>query len=233
MKQFLFMTAFLCTTIIGKLSAQNDAIKVLSNGNVGIGTETPAENLEVQGNIKTNGRLLDKTGIVMPVGTVLPFAGTTPPPGWLLCNGSSYSISGDQKDLYATIGFKYGSDGADKFKVPDLSGTFIQGAGPESLGTRGEPDQHSHTVTMPDRTFYTSNAGNHSHRFPDTWYYRKMDSGKYTSIDTNGDDVKNQSTQESGLHNHSVFVSTYSMYSTTSTDRNRPKWITLNYIIKY
>lgn len=235
MKHSLFITAFVCTAAISNLYAQTDALKILPNGNVGVGTEAPTEKLQVDGNVKANGRFVDKTGPVMPVGTILPYAGTTAPPGWLICDGTAYSISGDQKDLFAAIGYTYGNDGTTaKFKVPDLYGTFVQGATPwEPVGTWGYPDQHSHSVTMPKRSFGTEWAGDHNHFFPRTWYNRGMDKGAYTSIDTGGQDVTKQTTENAGGHWHVVNLDAYTMPSSVSNDRNRPKWIALNYIIKY
>jgi microcystin-dependent protein len=237
MKHFLFISAFVCITAIGKLHAQTDALKILPNGNVGIGTDAPVEKLQVDGNVKASGRFVDKTGVVMPVGTVLPFAGTTAPPGWLLCDGTAYSISGDQKDLFAAIGYTHGSDGTTaKFRVPDLRGCFTMGAAPalaEPVGVRGEPDQHWHYVDIPSRTLYTNFAGNHHHSFPGNWYKRNMDDGKYSGIDTGGSDVSQQTTQDAGSHQHEVNDWGQRLYTSYTNDRNRPKWIALNYIIKY
>jgi microcystin-dependent protein len=230
----LFITGLLCTIAINQLHAQTNALKIQPDGNIGIGTETPTEKLQVDGNVKANGRFMDKTGVVMPVGTILPFAGMTPPPGWLLCDGAAYSTTGDQKDLYAVITTLYGTDGSTKFRVPDLRGTFTVGAGAgDGIASRGEPDQHNHGVTVPERTFNTSWAGSHTHRFPASWYPRSLDKGAYTGIDTGGDDVKYQSTQEAGNHYHQVTEGSWWGATGYSNDRNRPKWIALNYIIKY
>jgi hypothetical protein len=230
----LFITALLCSTAAGQLNAQTNALKIQPNGNIGVGTETPTEKLQVDGNVKANGRFIDKTGPVMPVGTILPFAGMTPPAGWLLCNGASYSITGDQKDLYAVITTMYGTEGSDKFRVPDLRGTFITGAGAgDGAGSRGEPDAHNHSVAIPERTFVTGWAGIHNHKFPSIWYFNGFAKGGYTGIDTGGDDVRNQSTQDGGNHYHSVTEGAWMGTTSYTYDRNRPKWIALNYIIKY
>jgi microcystin-dependent protein len=96
-----------------------------SDGNVGIGTTAPREKLDV------NGRIFDTTGPVMPVGSVLPYAGATPPDeGWVLCDGSIYD--GQDRpyaDLYAVIATTYGvvttaEAGTKKkpFRVPNLCG---------------------------------------------------------------------------------------------------------------
>ena len=64
------------------------------------------------------GRVQDKTGFVSPVGSVIAFAGSTAPGGWLLCDGSNYSTV-DYADLFAVIGTSYGSTSGN-FLVPDL-----------------------------------------------------------------------------------------------------------------
>ncbi|GGH59181.1 hypothetical protein GCM10011379_05680 [Filimonas zeae] len=220
--------------------AQNNALKIQPNGNVGIGTETPTEKLEVEGNLKVNGRIMDKAGLVMPAGTILPYAGSVAPAGWLLCNGASYAKNGDQKDLYTIIGTMYGSDG-DKFRVPDLRGSFVMGAvsgdANDSLGKRGSADVHTHSVIIPPKTFSTTSAGNHSHKFPAKWYFRSLkDAGwldeKRNGIDTY-DRIENQTTQEAGAHTHEVTVELPAGTTNNSSGKNRPQWIALNYIIKY
>jgi len=44
----------------------------------------------------------------VPIGTVVPFASTTTPPKWLLCNGTEYRQD-SYEDLYETIGYTYGT----------------------------------------------------------------------------------------------------------------------------
>lgn len=50
------------------------------------------------------------------------------PQGWLRCDGRTYSIRQYQA-LFAIIGDTYGGDGINTFKVPDLQGRAIVGAG--------------------------------------------------------------------------------------------------------
>lgn len=61
-----------------------------------------------------------------PIGTVLSFAGLTPPNGYLLCDGATYAVA-DYQDLYDVIGNTYGGD-AEYFNVPNLIDKFIQGS---------------------------------------------------------------------------------------------------------
>lgn len=63
----------------------------------------------------------------IPVGVVLPFAGTTAPVGWQLCNGQAIS-RGNYAALYAVIGDTYGSgNGTTTFNLPDLRGRTVIG----------------------------------------------------------------------------------------------------------
>ena len=64
----------------------------------------------------------------VPSGTILPFAGTTVPTGFLLCNGALVSRT-TYANLYAAIGTKWGKgDGSTTFKLPDLRKRHLEGA---------------------------------------------------------------------------------------------------------
>lgn len=69
-----------------------------------------------------------------PLGTVLSFAGSKAPNGYLLCDGKSYAVA-DYEDLYAVIGNTYGGD-TENFNVPNLVDKFIQGS--STSGTEKE-----------------------------------------------------------------------------------------------
>ena len=57
----------------------------------------------------------------VPAGCVMPFAGATPPDGWLLCYGQATSRTG-YSDLFAAIGTTYGAgDGSTTGMSPDAS----------------------------------------------------------------------------------------------------------------
>jgi hypothetical protein len=123
----------------------DDTIVVTPDGKVGIGTDNPQEKLHV------NGRIRDLTGMLMPVGAVLPFAGPASfavggaPDGWLLCDGRTMS-SALYHDLYVVIGTRYGDGSQDSdtrpdklagdFNLPDLRGMFLRGVDdPDGPGT--------------------------------------------------------------------------------------------------
>lgn len=64
---------------------------------------------------------------ITPTGSVLAFAGSTSPAGWLLCDGSAVSRT-TYAALFAVIGTTYGTgDGSTTFNLPNLTDKFIQG----------------------------------------------------------------------------------------------------------
>ncbi len=68
----------------------------------------------------------------LPSGTVLPFAGTSAPSGYLLCFGQAISRS-TYASLFTAIGTTYGAgNGSSTFNVPDLRGRAI--AGQDDMG---------------------------------------------------------------------------------------------------
>lgn len=63
----------------------------------------------------------------IPVATILPFAGTVAPTGFLLCNGQTVSRV-TYADLYTAVGTSFGSgNGSTTFHVPDFRGRFLRG----------------------------------------------------------------------------------------------------------
>ena len=64
-----------------------------------------------------------------PTGTIIPYAGSTAPSGFLLCDGSAVSRT-TYSALFAVIGTTYGEgDGNSTFNLPDLTDRVLQGAG--------------------------------------------------------------------------------------------------------
>ncbi len=90
-------------------------------------------------------------------GAIMAFAMSTPPPGWIICNGYALSRT-TYAALFAKIGTTYGAgDGATTFNIPDARGKFVRAADLNSgidpgrvLGTDqmdGFPD-HGHVNTL-------------------------------------------------------------------------------------
>lgn len=64
-------------------------------------------------------------GMSVPAGSVIQFAGVTPPAGYLECDGSAVSRVG-YPHLFSAIGISYGvGDGNSTFNLPNLSGDLL------------------------------------------------------------------------------------------------------------
>lgn len=64
-------------------------------------------------------------------GTVLDYAGTVAPDGWMLCYGQSL-LRSDYPDLFARIGTAFGAADANHFSLPDYRGRVA--AGKDDMG---------------------------------------------------------------------------------------------------
>ena len=66
-------------------------------------------------------------GAGVPTGAIMFFHATTPPDGWLPCNGQNVSRT-TYANLFSVIGTTYGSgDGSTTFTLPNLHHRFLEG----------------------------------------------------------------------------------------------------------
>lgn len=115
-------------------------------------------------------------GSGVPVGTVVPFAGTSAPSGWLFLYGQAISRD-DYSSLFAALGTTYGAgDGSTTFNLPDLRGRVVAGKDDmggtsanrltspingDNLGANGGSE--SHTLTTAQMPSHNHVIGSHSH----------------------------------------------------------------------
>lgn len=102
----------------------------------------------ILGTINTNGladsavTLAKLASGVIPVGSILTTALSTPPAGWLECDGSAISRT-TYATLFAAISDDYGAgDGSTTFNLPDYRGQFLRGW---AHGQTTDPDRASRT----------------------------------------------------------------------------------------
>jgi microcystin-dependent protein len=80
---------------------------------------------------------------IAPTGTVLPFAGSTAPEGWALCDGSAISRTIYSK-LFGVIATTYGvGDNSSTFNVPDMRGIYPRGTGTNGTANYGGVTGHT------------------------------------------------------------------------------------------
>lgn len=198
--------------------------------------ETFGSNSEDAGDFYRNGQFL------LPVGLIMPYAGTEIPNGWLRCDGSEISKA-QYARLFESIGDTYGMPGnANNFVLPDLRGRTLIGTG-EGSGlinrvlaatggtetvalTSAEMPAHTHTGT-------TDSAGDHNHNISPIFNQTGINTPG--SIDSTPNELNNidsttVTTSTAGAHTHS-----FTTNSTGSGDahNNMQPFIALNYIIRY
>ncbi|CAB4164589.1 MdpB Microcystin-dependent protein [uncultured Caudovirales phage] len=86
---------------------------------------------DIDGLIKTATDTANAAGV--PIGSIVDYAGTSAPSGFLFCFGQAVSRTVTYAALFAAIGTTYGTgDGATTFNLPDFRGRV--GAGQDDMG---------------------------------------------------------------------------------------------------
>jgi hypothetical protein len=136
----------------------------LAVANGGTGLTSPSTN----GNVLTsNGTVwISATPSYVPVGTIITYAGTTPPTGFLTCPVSSTNISRTTyASLFAAIGTTWGvGDGSTTFGLPWFAADYAAIQANSNVGTAsvGQVISHTHSTTTSSFTgqFNGSSFGN-------------------------------------------------------------------------
>lgn len=104
--------------------------------------------------------------VIPPVGSIVPFAGSTVPDGWLLCDGSEKSQS-TYADLYSAIGTTYNSGYSSTtsgyFRLPDLRGIFLKGAGTTDRSNNSKDALNNYYAGGSLGTYNTDKMQGHYH----------------------------------------------------------------------
>lgn len=167
---------------------------------------------------------IDLSGLGVPIGTVIWFAGIAAPSGYLVCNGSVFSNGGIYANLFSVIStrFNTGGESASQFRLPNLERRFIAGKGPGGtydVGDTGGSEnvtltvnqipQHAHPLVnitsdanITSNANYTLTGGGHSHNYarPNTAGNKQGDNRAcWNAFLTGG-----FTTGGTGEHNHSL-----------------------------
>ncbi len=182
---------------------------------------------------------------ILPTGTVLPFAGSSAPAGWLLCAGGEYLKTGTYAPLFAVIGVAYGETngsggvGTTHFRVPNCQGIFIAGSGSQAISgvtytrTHGQRQgdamqghYHSKSESAHSHTYTQYGGGNVGHiSAPVGSGFASPDSG-------NGSTASLSSTSSTSNLSITSPASDGSNGSPRTGAETRPANIAMNYIIK-
>lgn len=76
---------------------------------------------------------------LIPIGSVIPYAGDTDVGNWRLCRGQDISRTGFP-ELFALVGTRFGrGDNSTTFNLPDLRGRFVRGV--DTAPSLNDPDK--------------------------------------------------------------------------------------------
>jgi microcystin-dependent protein len=192
---------------------------------------------------------------ILPAGSLLPFAGSSAPDGFLLCDGSAVSRS-TYSALFSAIGEAYGvGDGSTTFNLPDLRGRIPvgkddmggaaasrltsagSGVDGSTLGADGGAETHqltedempSHTHTQNAHT-HTQNAHAHTAKIPSSGF-----SNAYNVNYVGGSNI-------GGYNGSAINSATATNQNTTATNQdtgnddehnNVQPSLVVNYLIRY
>jgi microcystin-dependent protein len=163
--------------------------------------------------------------LLVPAGSVMAFGFGSPPPGWLIADGSAVSRA-TYASLFAAISTLHGvGDGSTTFNLPDLRGIFVRGSGSQTVGgitysgtfPQKETDlfrSHNHGVNDPS----------HRHTYTDQV---KNSNGVFTSAGGTGQDGASDFARNTG------FATTGITIQTAGGAETRPANIALLYCIKF
>ncbi|NBO55407.1 MAG: hypothetical protein EBU84_12640 [Actinobacteria bacterium] len=195
-------------------------------------------------------------------GHIRSFAGSSAPPGYLLCDGSLLNRA-DYPSLFALISTNYNTGGETtaQFRIPDYRGKLRLGSGTRTIKTFVGTETHSLTIaqlpphthsgttdTSADTHTHTGTSNQnpsmaHNHTYLYTW--NRGDANNCSGRPISGVDYP-QSTGStvSLVHNHNVTIGTatgthiHSTYTSASTGsdnghNNMMPSAVVNFYIKY
>ena len=149
-----------------------------------------------------------------PPGAVIPYAGSSAPDGWLLCDGRTLQ-SDRYPELYAAIGTTYGQDKPGSFKLPDMRGRVAAGANASNaLASRaGADSKQIARANLPAEKLNLEDDG--------IWIVDSVQTGSESG-----------KTLQMGTRSGAARLETNTLGSGTAFDV-RQATLYLNYIIKY
>ena len=143
--------------------------------------------------------------LLVPVGSVIPFAGSSAPAQYLLCAGQEISES-TYADLFSVIGTDYnnGTETSGFFRLPDLRGRVVAGKDDMNGTTAGRLTTGGSGVTG---TLLGSAGGSETHQLNASQsgmpsHNVNADGGHTHAVSTNGSHSHGGGTTGAGGHDH-------------------------------
>lgn len=182
------------------------------------------------------------TDALMPSGSVIMFAGSTAPTGFVLCQGQALSRTAEAS-LFAAIGTAYGSgDGSTTFNVPNFQTFLPVGVGSHSgnttrnLGDTGGEETHLLvTAEMPSHA-HTDSGHTHTdsgHTHPPYGYQFAETNGAGQGLTLGyGETFASATTTGTGAANIQTSTANIQATGGGGAHNNMPPYLAINFIIK-
>lgn len=175
-------------------------------------------------------------------GMIMPFGGSSPPGGWLLCDGATYEVN-DYPALAGVLAGAYGTVEPGYFQVPDLRGRFPLGKSPSrSMGAFGgteshvlatsEIPSHNHTQVAHDHTSPAHSHKRNPDQLSETVFHGTVGSGSFGSATGNRLTLTYSDTQSTTPGNVGLRTATNNATGGGGAHNNMPPYQVVQYIIK-
>lgn len=173
--------------------------------------------LTAYGSVDAKGKVRENANDLLPVGSIIMFAGAAAPAGWALCDGGSHPLQ----------------DGSGNVTVPDLRNRFIVGAGStySYTNTGGTATNTLTTTELPAHTHTasTSSDGAHTHSYTSPGGNNNCWCACACTGSSLADPGVGSTTGSSGAHTHTVTVNSA---GSGSAFTNLPPYYALSFIYK-
>lgn len=139
--------------------------------------------------------------VLMPTASIMPYAGSSAPTGYLLCDGAAISRS-TYSTLFGLLATTYGSgDGSSTFNIPDLRGRVIAGHGGTLLSGSADAIAATNAHSTKTHTLLIAEMPAHDHTYNRT---NNVTAGGSTAIEDGPitGTVTSSSTGGGGAHNN-------------------------------
>lgn len=200
------------------ISSDNNTTLSSYGGNINLNTN--------HGLVKSNSPVTAKVNGIAdvylgcPIGTVVMWAGTIEPDGWLLCNGRDISTNSNYNELSQILGVTYNKSDDDNsiVRLPDLQQCFPLGAMNDTAwGSKNYNTYLGSTGGEIDHTLTVNEIPQHTHQY--TWGIKG----------SQGSGFPGPEDPDSGGGYHRETLGT----GGDQTHNNVPPFLAINFIIKY
>lgn len=137
----------------------------------------------------------------VPSGSIMAYTGAGDPNGWYICNGRELAVQYNA-DLFNVISNQFGGDGVLTFRLPDLRGSFLRGAGANGAKPEYDGSMNGFQPHTTQTHHHGVNDPSHYHGITDPSHNHGVtDPGHKHNYITKNDDFNNNGPNNYGIAN--------------------------------